>query len=125
MSAIGESEACSVEFVQEIIHLNAEDQEDLYQVSLIFLETYASDAQRLQQAIDSRDFEQVALSAHAIKGVLGVFFARDCVATLNAMEQAAHQQELEKVAQSHADFLPQLQTVVQGLTDWSAQFELS
>jgi PAS domain S-box-containing protein len=124
MSAIGESEACSVEFVQEIMHLNAEDQEDLYQVSLIFLETYASDAQRLQQAIDSRDFEQVALSAHAIKGVLGVFFARDCVATLNAMEQAAHQQELEKVAQSHADFLPQLQAVVQGLTDWSAQFEL-
>lgn len=125
MSAIGESEACSVEFVQEIMHLNAEDQEDLYQVWLIFLETYASDAQRLQQALDSRDFEQVALSAHAMKGVLGVFFASDCVATLNAMEQAAHQQELEKVAQSHADFLPQLQAVVQGLTHWSAQFELS
>ena len=91
----------------------------------MFLETYATDAQRLQQALDSRDFEQVALSAHAMKGVLGVFFARDCVATLNAMEEAARQQDSEKLMQSHVDFLPQLQAVVQGLTQWSAQFEHS
>ena len=124
-STPGASEACPFEFSQEIAHLSAEDQEDLYQVSLVFLETYATDAQRLQQALDSRDFEQVALSAHAMKGVLGVFFARDCVATLNAMEEAARQQESEKLVQSHVDFLPQLRAVVQGLTQWSAQFESS
>ena len=120
-----EAQSYSADFVQEIAQLSAEDQEDLYHASLIFLEAYAADAQRLQQAVDTSDFEQVALSAHAMKGVVGVFFVRNCVTSLNAMEAAARQQDSEKVVQSHTAFLPQLQDAVQGISQWSQQFESS
>lgn len=123
--APGATMGYTADFMWEVEHLNAEDQEDLHHVSLVFLETYASDMQQLKQAVDTGDCQQIALSAHAMKGVLGVFFAHTCVTCLSEMEHAAGQQDLEKVAQSYAEFLPQFQTMVQSLSQWSSKFETS
>ena len=117
---LGESQ-----FIQEIDQLNVDDREDLYHVALVFLETFNADLERLKCAVENVDFEQVGLLAHAMKGVLGVFFAHDCVTVLNELETATAQKSIENVAQHYALFLPLVMSFMQVISQWSTQYKAS
>jgi HPt (histidine-containing phosphotransfer) domain-containing protein len=75
--------------------------------------------QKIETAIESSDCQQLEHSAHALKGLVSNFGARDCVADALLLEQAGRAGELsdveapfKRLIENHQHLLCELETLV-------------
>ena len=95
------------------------DEELLMEVLAMFLESLPEHLQELQQAVAADEAQQVAQTAHTLKGLLATFAATGPVELALAVEQAAKKQEpyqnqAEKLVASLEQLTPHLQQRLAG-----------
>ncbi len=73
---------------------------------------------KIETAIDSSDCQQLEHSAHALKGLVSNFGARDCVADALLLEQAGRSEDLsnvdapfQRLIENHQHLLCELETL--------------
>jgi HPt (histidine-containing phosphotransfer) domain-containing protein len=80
-------------------NLGLEEEEFLELVEL-FIETSASDIDRLESAIDEENAQEVAETAHSIKGASGNLGFREAQEAAKEIEEKARNERLEGITES-------------------------
>ncbi len=98
------------------------DTELLYELMQLFIENMPQQMTRMQNALTSLDYKELANSAHAIKGMLSNFFAETTYALALKLEQSArnYPAECSLLSQNLLAALQQLLLVFQQELDAQA-----
>lgn len=100
-------------FTKRIESMNAEQQEDTFEVAPLFLDSVESDIAALEQAKEDADLKQCCFIAHTLKGTAGVFCDEECVRLAEAVEAAAEAKQLEALRESMEAFTRSLRQLAQ------------
>ncbi|MDN4503696.1 Hpt domain-containing protein [Alteromonadaceae bacterium BrNp21-10] len=76
----------------------AGNEELLKKVMVLFLQQIPEDIAKLQQAIENEQYDQVASTAHSIKGVAGNLGANALLNNAAQMQQLAQQHKLQELS---------------------------
>ena len=87
----------------KVLERLAGDQKLLKEISGLFLETCPQLMADTRAALISGDHNALARSAHALKGSLGNFAAKDAYEAAVKLEQAARQGDLKRVQETWAE----------------------
>lgn len=106
--------------VESMIHkglesIPLEDDEDLREMSAIFLKTLSRDILRLEQAIKIGDLKDAQFVAHTLKGSVGVFGQKELSEIGQTLESACRSGEMSAVKESGEAFVRWLRVFAQEL----------
>lgn len=118
-----ESAPAGASFLDQVNAMSVEDQEDLMEVSEIFLETAPLELKNLQSAAAQGDYDAVVSSAHALKGIVGIFKSDRCVDLAGRLEQSAEQANAEEVQDLLHGFSVELGRLLKEVEAWVQQAE--
>ena len=99
---------CAVD-TRELFERFQDDRAFLSATIAMYLEACDRDLRELGIAVEERDVERVARTAHKIKGSVSVFAAADALASAAALERAGREQKSAALAPAFAALLREIE----------------
>jgi two-component system sensor histidine kinase/response regulator len=105
-------------FVETVSGLNAEDREDIFAVSELFIDTIPAELEKLQVAVEQAEYLPIYRGAHAIKGVVGIFKSNTCLNLAKQLEQASEREDLHQAQELMPRLSESLRKLLAEVQDW-------
>lgn len=95
-------------FAARLLSMGDEARDDLLAAGEILSESLPSDIEKLQGAIEEREFKKIAFMAHTIKGVAGLFDDGAIVAVGDRLGAACENRDTDAIERISAEFIDEL-----------------